>query len=158
MQFRFDSYCGLYCGGCGIVHSIERGTLEEMAAKWESTPEKMECYGCKSEHIAGFSQNCRIRKCAIDKGFEFCSECGEYPCETLMDFLELQSCHPKIHLNNLHRLRVKGLETWLSEQETRWRCRNCGTKFHFDEATCIQCGKEVYNMVKEAEDLKKEEA
>ena len=157
MKFRFDSYCGLYCGACGVVHAVEKGNLEEMAAKWKSTPEAMECYGCKSDQVAEFAKKCKIRLCAIEKGLDFCFECDEYPCERMTDFLENQSVHPRIHIDNLQNIKEKGLETWLAEQNDRWSCNNCGTKFHFDEITCIQCGATLYNLVEEANDLKKGE-
>jgi len=155
MKFRFDTYCGLYCGSCGVIHSVERGTLDEFAQKWDSTPEKMECHGCKSDHPAEFAQICRIRNCAREKGFDFCFECEDYHCERLRDFLEAHAAHPAIHLNNLERIKSAGLENWLSEQEKRWSCPSCGKKFHFDETTCIQCGSKLYNLADEADDLKK---
>jgi hypothetical protein len=155
MQFRFDSYCGLYCGACGVIHAVEKGTLDAFAAKWNSTAEKMECHGCKSDHLAEFAENCKIRKCALERGHEFCIECEDFQCERFMDFLDAQAAHPRIHFNNLERIEEAGVETWLTEQDKRWRCSNCGGKFHFDQATCIQCGKEVYNLLLEAEDMKK---
>jgi hypothetical protein len=97
-----------------------------------------------------------VRKCAIEKEVEYCFECGDYSCERMIDFLEKQAAHHKIHLNNLARIAEAGLDVWLSEQNKRWSCENCGTKFHFDQKTCLKCGKEVYNLALEVEDLKKE--
>src|SRR4030042_6435199 len=109
MGFKFDSYCGLYCGACGVIHAVEKGTLEEFAKKWNSTAEKMECHGCKSDHIAEFSRNCRIRVCARDKRVEFCFECDDYQCERFLDFLEKHAAHPRIHVGNLERIETGGL-------------------------------------------------
>ncbi|MBU1626668.1 DUF3795 domain-containing protein [bacterium] len=156
MGFRFDSYCGLYCGACGVIHAVEKATLAEFAKKWNSTADKIECYGCKSEHVAEFARSCRIRECAREKGLEFCIECDDFQCERFMDFLEANAAHPRIHLDNLERIKEAGLDAWLSEQKKRWSCPDCGRKFHFDEATCVQCGAKLYNLADEAEDMKKE--
>jgi hypothetical protein len=157
MQFSFDTYCGLYCGACGVIHAVENGTLEEFAKKWNSTVEKMECYGCKSDHIAEFARNCKIRECAREKGLEFCIQCDDYQSERFKDFLEKNAAHPRIHTDNLDRIDEVGLDVWLLEQEKRWNCPSCGKKFHFDETTCVQCGAKLYNLIDEANDLKKEE-
>ncbi len=157
MNYRYDSQCGLYCGGCGVIHAVEKGNLDEFAKKWDSTAKRMECHGCKSDQVAEFCNQCGIRKCAIDKGHDFCHECDDFACEMMMDFITNQSAHPKIHLNNLNRIKEAGVDTWLAEQNARWSCPDCNTKFHFDEKTCIQCGKTLHNLVDEANDLKKED-
>ena len=33
MKFRYDTYCGLYCGACPVILAIEENRLEEFAEK-----------------------------------------------------------------------------------------------------------------------------
>jgi hypothetical protein len=156
IKFSIDTYRGLYCGACGVINAVEKGTLDAFALKWDSTSEKMECHGCKSDHVAEFCNNCKIRNCAIEKGVDFCIECRDFPCETMQAFFENNSAHPKIHFSNLERIKEAGLDVWLTEQKARWSCKACGTKFHFDETTCTQCGEKLYNLVDEANSYKQE--
>ncbi len=50
--------CGLYCGACKFY----------LAEK---------CKGCKVNR----NMQCTIWQCAERKGFKFCAECDDFPCE-----------------------------------------------------------------------------
>ena len=59
MELRIDllGKCGIYCGACRLY------VLEK-------------CEGCLLGH-----KNCLCYKSAVDKGYETCGECPEFPCE-----------------------------------------------------------------------------
>ena len=46
-----------------------------------------DCDGCKSgkDRLFKGSVNCKIRKCAIDKGVKNCAYCEKYACDSLME-------------------------------------------------------------------------
>lgn len=153
MKERYDTYCGLYCGACGVLVGRHQGRLKEIA-DWFELPEKdVICYGCKSEQCAAFCTECPIKKCAIEKGLESCHECDDYPCQTLKDFRHDEATHHSVVLKNLERMKEIGLEAWLSEQEIRWQCPRCGTRYSWYTQNCSDCGRQVYNAKKEEEDL-----
>lgn len=54
--------CGFYCGAC-------------------PTYMKGGCRGCEAEHTAG---DCFTLDCVKEKELNFCGECGNFPCDTIM--------------------------------------------------------------------------
>ena len=60
------AFCGLFCGNCG---NFKRGR----------------CKGCAEE---AWFKMCRVRPCAIEKGFATCAECEELEtCKILNNFI-----------------------------------------------------------------------
>ncbi len=55
--------CGFYCGSCPTYSSGN-------------------CLGCMEEHQEG---DCYTRDCVLKKKIEFCGECGQFPCDTIMN-------------------------------------------------------------------------
>ena len=146
MEFRRDGYCGLYCGACPVFLANEQGKVEELAQKWEKKPEELICFGCKSEQVTPWCTTCDIKLCAQDKGYEFCFECNELPCDKMTTFIEDERCPYHLGVKkNLDFIRQKGVETWLQAQDARWRCQECGTKFAWQDETCKNCGSAVSN-------------
>ncbi|NVM57109.1 MAG: DUF3795 domain-containing protein, partial [Desulfobacterales bacterium] len=71
---------------CPILGANERADEEwiKKAAEIEKCkPEDLRCMGCKTEVTAVFCTDCRVRRCARQKGVEICSECGTrlYNCK-----------------------------------------------------------------------------
>ena len=56
---------------------------------------------------------------------------------------DLSADHRDIPLSNLRRLAEVGLETWLTEQEARYRCPTCGKPVDIYSETCRACGAEL---------------
>ena len=54
--------CGFYCGACPTY--IKGG-----------------CRGCAEEHTTG---DCFTRDCVKEKKLNFCGECKNFPCDTIM--------------------------------------------------------------------------
>ncbi|MFC1634941.1 DUF3795 domain-containing protein [Planctomycetota bacterium] len=91
------AYCGLICPTCAIylaTREKDQDKQREMRAEiaeqikehygQECKPEEVgDCDGCKTEGAKLFSTGCQIRICAVEKGFENCAYCDEYPCEPL---------------------------------------------------------------------------
>ena len=99
--------CGLDCEAC----SIRRLPFDEAAAKtcadwyremgWlkptegrdEAVERGMYCNGCKEDRTVHWSVDedgtvsCWILACCVDaKGLDHCSDCGEFPCDRLVDW------------------------------------------------------------------------
>ena len=87
--------CGLDCETCDAYLATIRNddALREKTAKlWsemnqtEIRPEWINCEGCRADGVKTFfcTNQCEIRKCALDKGFETCGDCAEMAgCETV---------------------------------------------------------------------------
>ena len=96
------AYCGLVCQGCPIYWATRESNDEkrrkmrvEIALQikkqggGEYKPQDItDCDGCKMENGRLFPpcKECKIRKCARQKGFENCAHCNEYACEKLEKF------------------------------------------------------------------------
>jgi hypothetical protein len=156
MDYRYDSYCGLYCGACPVLVANEKGTVDELAKKNEMDPADVVCGGCKSDTPASFCTDCVFVPCAREKGVEFCVDCGEYPCKDLTSFWEDKWAHHSAVIKNLDRLKEIGLEAWLAEQDARWRCGACGARFDWYDEKCPDCGAETRDARAEEKELKSE--
>ena len=78
-EFKYDTYCGLYCGACDIMAAFKKSTVENTKPQWEDLPVEFRknipagkaadiiCYGCKSDTVFIGCSKCLIRKCAKKK-------------------------------------------------------------------------------------------
>ena len=156
MKVRFDSYCGLNCGACpvGLANEQEdEKALDQMAEEWEARREDLNCTGCKTEKTAAFCTKCEMRVCAMEKGLEFCSECDEFPCKTITDFRNDKVPPHSAIFENLKEIEKSGIEVWLAEEEKRWTCNKCMTRFTWYNEACSDCGKDLFNAVNEEKEL-----
>lgn len=85
------NYCGYVCpADCPMKKATAENNVElkkECYKNWriqekygvEFDPEKVVCYGCKTdkEYKGVVVENCTVRKCAIEKGYDCCIECNE---------------------------------------------------------------------------------
>lgn len=153
MRYRYDTYCGLYCGACAVLIANREGILEESAQEWEMDPEDLKCHGCKSRTMAIYCKTCDIRQCAEDNQVDFCFQCTEYPCTRLVEFRNDECPHHSVVFQNLETIQKKGVQKWLEEQESRWSCPECGKKFAWYDDTCKKCGTKLYNCKNEEKDI-----
>jgi rubrerythrin len=152
-MYRHDTYCGLYCDACLAMRQNKAGKLDELAARFNTTPDKVVCHGCKTDVNLSYCMNCEMKKCCRDKGYESCAECPDMPCEHILRFHD-EKPHRKVIIGNLLRIREIGLPEFLNEQAKRWACPNCGYTISWYDEKCPSCGGEVFNAVKEAETIK----
>lgn len=92
--------CGLICSRCDAYRATQENSpekLEMVAASWRELnhcddikAEYLPCDGCMTEggRKCFYCENmCEIRSCAIEKKVNVCSECSDYPCKTVSDFI-----------------------------------------------------------------------
>lgn len=156
MSFRYDTYCGLNCGACPVLGANERGDqswLEATAQQWKKNTEDLRCQGCKTEVTAAFCTDCGMRKCARERGLEFCGSCEDYPCEQITSFRNDKAPHHSAVFTNLAFIKENGVEAWLTSEAKRWACPECGTRFYWYSEKCEKCGAELYNAIAQEKDL-----
>jgi hypothetical protein len=160
-EFRYDTYCGLYCGACDIMRACREGGVTGRAPQWADLPARftghlphaeIKCHGCKSDDVFAGCNGCPIRKCARQKGLTgTCADCGKYPCMIWRLFslvaklrrLDRKLPHWRIAPRNLKRMKDAGISRWLEEQQAVWQCPDCGTAFSWYRERCAKCGRDV---------------
>lgn len=153
MKERFDTYCGLYCGGCEVLIANQKGFVEEKAKEWNMDPNDLICNGCKSDTVATFCQTCGMKVCAEEKGIEFCFQCSDYPCKMVSDFKNDDRPHHSIIFHNLGLIKELGIKQWMQDQEKRWSCPTCGEKFSWYSDKCSNCDSVVKNCLDDEKEL-----
>ncbi len=155
MSYRYNTYCGLYCGACEVLKANRNGTLETTARKWKMKAADLACHGCKSTVLSVYCRNCDIKNCARRMKVGHCVDCAKFPCERIIALNNDQSPHHSIVLKNLKEIGDVGASAWLRRQDRRWRCKNCGERFSWYAKRCGECGSSVYNSISEEKYLKK---
>lgn len=133
--------CGLYCGAC--EHHLGPRCDDPLAHS--DQPDAPLCEGCHGHIDAAmypWCAECTIRACALEKGFDHCGLCDEYPCERFEAMLADSRPHCREIPENIARLQKVGAEKWLEEQKERWTC-TCGTSFSWYQGLCYSCGEAV---------------
>lgn len=157
-----DSYCGIYCGACDIRLAGETGRKSRFAAFWDegtlrrfrqrqgtpiTNPEqlRLRCSGCKSDDVFVNCGACAMRACARERRVEHCSDCGEYPCATVVGFRKAAALLPHVAAcaPNLRAIRTSGVARWIADQEARWRCPECLAPFSWYAEGCGSCGRDL---------------
>jgi hypothetical protein len=144
--------CGLYCGVCRIHHATQENDLAylkrlvrvygrrfpEMASL---PPEELLCDGCLSARRFPFCQECAIRDCTQQKGFEGCYACDEFPCALIDEFP--MPAGKRVILRAVPYWRTHGMEEWAAVEEKRYRCPECGHRLFRGSRQCEGCRAEV---------------
>lgn len=142
-ESRLLGACGLYCGACYHYRASfpdGKHLLEEARRQGRSTAD-FTCRGCRSDvlYVHRGCAQCEIRACTDSRGIPHCGLCAESPCERLRAFHSDGHLHHLDIFDQLEELRAKGSDSWLAEQEQRWRCQ-CRAGFSWYEETCRRCG------------------
>jgi hypothetical protein len=138
---KLAAVCGLFCPSCtlfiGSTEDPER--LKWLANQFGASIKEVKCHGCRADIRSTYCETCKIAKCAVEKGIDFCGECDEFPCDDLKAF-QAQMPH-RIELWESHeRIREVGWEQWFTEMVERYSCPKCGTINSAYDIACRGCG------------------
>ena len=92
---KWHAPCGIFCKRCPGVKSFG-------------------CRGCREQEgqIRKFTI-CKTYKCCINKRYEFCYECEDFPCEMLQPLVNFEIFTPhNSKVYNLIMIEKLGLEEW----------------------------------------------
>jgi len=93
------AYCGLTCHTCAIFLATRetdsekknkmRAEIARVIKEQYGVEQRAEdigdCDGCRTEDGRVFCKDCKVRKCAKEKGVENCAYCTEYACDKLKE-------------------------------------------------------------------------
>lgn len=134
--------CGLYCPACTafIATREDRQRLASLAARMGKTVDDVTCEGCRSNKRSFYCRElCTMKSCAERKGVDFCSQCDEYPCETLKVF-QAAAPHRRELWTSLERIKEDGYEKWSRDMAALHACPNCGVLNSAYDLRCRSCG------------------
>jgi hypothetical protein len=144
MEYRYDAYCGLYCGSCTAFLATKNNTTKKLAQEWQMDENDVICYGCKSQKVAKYCLTCPLKTCAKNKSIEFCNECAQFPCQNLENFKNSDNYpyHSEVY-DYLNIIKNDGVESWLEQMKIRWSCQVCGREHDWFTLVCPECGQEL---------------
>ncbi len=92
---RWHAPCGIYCKRC-------------------LASERLGCEGCRErEGKVLEGPLCKTYECITNKGYEFCYECNDFPCEMLQPIVHFEQFTPhNSKVYNLVMIQKLGLEEW----------------------------------------------
>ncbi|MFW6196987.1 MAG: DUF3795 domain-containing protein, partial [Thermoplasmatota archaeon] len=116
MKEELIAPCGMNCAICvgyfGFTMSGKR--------------RKHQCIGCKPRD-KGCSFLKKYCEKLSDKTVEFCFECEDFPCEHLERLdKSYRERYDMSMIDNLNSIKENGMEYFLTEQEDKYRCLECG--------------------------------
>ena len=127
------AFCGLNCAKCDTYQAAHGNSkLVEEIVDWLREerkriikPEQIKCEQCRGSLDAHWSPDCKIMLCAKKKKVQYCFQCKQFPCSILDAFASDGAAHHKRTVENLHRMKQIGVDTWILEQEKRGKCEFC---------------------------------
>ena len=127
--------CGMNCNVCAaylaVTHDVKSKGIRMMY-----------CIGCRPRNkpCAFLKKDCsRLRKNEV----KYCYECPTFPCERLSAIDKRYRTQFRMsEIENLHRIRDEGIESFLEAEETRWKCPECGGGVSCHNGICFDCGLE----------------
>ncbi len=135
------SPCGLYCGVCAIYYADthdDQGLKEKLAAAYGETPDKISCGGCRSENVYWYCRHCAIKSCALDRKYEGCWQCDDFPCEKVVNFPVPEG--KKHILRAVPEWKRLGTEEWVRTEEKLFSCGACDSLSFRGSRKCRNCG------------------
>lgn len=105
-------FCGINCGNCRAYKGTVSGDLSLLQAaagsysNGEYQAKDWACLGCQPKDqpfISKYCGECKIRKCAIEKGVSNCAACASFDgCERLHKFIDVEPKELGLTMRLLH--------------------------------------------------------
>jgi hypothetical protein len=136
--------CGLYCGSCPIFQARFFPELRTRLAKeLHCREEQVTCNGCRELTDNCWGRACKIRFCAKNRGYEYCSQCPDLPCHRLRKLSMGYRDLPERQLRELEQMETG---EFMKLMGSRWTCP-CGYPISAHTLRCIKCGKEAEELI-----------
>ena len=126
--------CGLDCFNCHFYLARRdkeaMNTVKKLSEEFNIPFEIMLCNGCRNhngqiplqKHVFGDAHRCAAYECSQGKGFEYCGDCDEFPCDNLHPYADKASDLPhNIKVFNLCLIKKMGLEEWAKTKASEVR-------------------------------------
>ena len=132
--YQMTAPCGLDCFNCHFYLARKdkeaMSTVKKLSEEFNIPVEIMLCKGCRShngqiplqKHVFGEAHRCAAYECSQGKGFEYCGDCDEFPCDNLHPYADKANDLPhNIKVFNLCLIKKMGLEEWAKTKASEVR-------------------------------------
>lgn len=132
MKENLIAPCGMNCSLC-IAYQFNEKDLNQKGFH------KKYCPGCipRNENCTHMGDGCEL----LGKGkVRYCFECAEYPCKRLKSLDKRY--RTKYHMSmieNLNYIKENGVDKFLEQQDTMWKCTSCGGTICCHNGLCLNC-------------------
>lgn len=120
--------CNVCAGYLAFTHDVKSKGIRMMY-----------CIGCRPRNkpCAFLKKSCgRLRKNEV----KYCYECPTFPCDHLSAIDKRYRTQFRMsEIDNLHRIRDEGIESFLRKEEAEWRCPKCGGVISCHNGLCFEC-------------------
>ena len=115
--------CGIACVHCELNENSGLTQIWERVAKaYGKTVDEIKCKGCRIQDGCVLHEDCKTLACVKAKGVDFCSDCGNFPCENLHPAVDGAERLPhNLKVYNLCRMKLLGAEKFLEEDRQNKR-------------------------------------
>jgi hypothetical protein len=126
--------CGLDCFNCHFYLARRdkeaMNTVKKLSEEFNIPFEIMLCNGCRNhngqiplqKHVFGDAHRCAAYECSQGKGFKYCGDCDEFPCDNLHPYADKAGALPhNIKVFNLCLIKKMGLEKWAKTKASEVR-------------------------------------
>lgn len=127
IEARMIAPCGVNCLAC--------------SAHLDS---KKPCRGCRApiEKITRKScRNCVKKRCAFERGFQWCFECSRFPCARIRSLDQRYRQNYDVDLIQNGSDARLDMDAFLQAQRERFACKFCGGVIDQHHQRCGECGK-----------------
>ena len=100
---------------------------------------KYTCIGCKpTEKSCAFIK--KYCKKLLKNEIEYCYECIDFPCKQLQKLdKKYRERFNMSMIDNLRMIKKQGMDTFLKEQEKKYKCPECGGVICVHNGKCYSC-------------------
>jgi len=132
MKEELVAPCGMNCNVCAahlaVTHDVKSKGIRMMY-----------CIGCRPRNkpCAFLKKKCsRLRNNEV----KYCYECPTFPCESLSAIDKRYRTQFRMsEIENLHRIRDDGIESFLKAEEAKWKCPQCDGVVSCHNGLCFDC-------------------
>lgn len=107
--------------------------------------ERKPCPGCRGDNVLKSIAcvTCKIKNCKklARDGLKFCFRCDEFPCAPVRHLdNRYRTNYGMSPIENLAGIKRLGIRRFVTSENDRWACRECGGMLCVHKAQCPSCG------------------
>lgn len=97
------------------------------------------CIGCRprNKNCAFLKKRCNLIQ---DGKIQYCYECNQFPCERLQHIdNNYRNRYRMSMVENLKYIKENGMQQFLTREEEKWKCPDCGDTICCHNGICYNC-------------------